>query len=292
MARTINEIQQTLLAAKTASEELSALEVLTTQEQSITAVTSTSKVALWRLLIWIVAFATYLLERLFDQHVAEVNQLITEHKPGRLPWYRTMALRFQFGFELLHGSDVFDNGTATAEQIANSKVVKYAAVSEGAERGLVVLKIAGESNGILQPVTPEQQEAFQSYMSRIKYAGTKIQTRNYLPDLLTLTITIYCDPLVLNANGVHNITGVAVVEQAITNYLKQLPFDGELVLAHLVDALQQVDGVLIPHLTNATSAAVNPTTGDYEDAQVINVKKIPESGYFTLENFNGINYTV
>lgn len=292
MARTIEEIQNEILNSVGNSSELNTLEILTQNEVSLSTITSNSKASIWRLFIFIISFSIQLLEKLFDAHKTEVDNLIKNQKSGTLPWYRTMALRFQFGFSLMPDSDNFENGSASDAEITASKVVKYAAVSEGNERGLIILKIAGENGNNLQPVTSEQVSAFQEYMMRIKYAGTKIQTRNYLPDLLSLNIDIYRDPLILTVTGVNIITGESSVELAILNFLKQLPFDGELIIAHLVDALQQVDGVIIPHVNGVWSASVNPTTGAYESMQPVHVRKIPESGYFLLENLENINYVV
>jgi hypothetical protein len=71
-----------------------------------------------------------------------------------------------------------------------------------------------------------------------------------------------------------------------------LPFDGELVLAHLIDKLQKAEGVVIPHLINAESQAIDINTNLYNEAQPIDVKTIPESGYFTIPNFDNISYVV
>ena len=74
--------------------------------------------------------------------------------------------------------------------------------------------------------------------------------------------------------------------------MKNLPFDGELVLAHLVDALQQVEGVRIPHIILAESKWIDAQTGGYGNYETIDVKAFPNSGYFKLENFENISYVV
>jgi hypothetical protein len=115
---------------------------------------------------------------------------------------------------------------------------------------------------------------------------------NHLPDILLLNLQIYRDPLVLDSSGMSILNGNYPVQDAINEYMKELPFNGELVLAHFVDKLQKAEGVVIPHLVNAESQAIDINTNEYMDAEPINVKTIPVSGYFTIPNFDNVNYVV
>lgn len=245
--------------------------------------------------IWfeIVALAHFIHESYFDQHVKEVNEKLANEKPGGLPWYRTMALRFQFGFNLLGDTDKFDNGTATTEQIEASKIIKYSAVNEALDSSRVIIKIAGEENGVLTNFTDSTQvEAIENYFKRIKIAGTDLTIINYRADKLYLNIQIKRDALVLNESGLSILNGNYPVVDALKEFMKELDFNGELRLSALVDKLQAVAGVLDATLFSAQSAWINPNVGDYGDPQPIRISKIAESGYFEIETFDNINYVV
>jgi hypothetical protein len=251
-----------------------------------------SKVSIENILFDVFAFCSWTLEKLFDTHKTELSTALAEQKVGTLSWYRSKALAFQYGFNLLVDSDQYDNTNKSDQQIQDSKIIKYAAVQEAASESRVIIKIAGENAGVLAPISNVQNDAFKSYMDEIKFAGIKLTVINYLPDKLSLSIKIYRDPLLLDANGNSILYGGKPVEQAIKQYMKELPFNGELVLAHLVDKLQQVEGVVIPHIINAQSAWVDPNLSGYGLFETINVKAIPQSGYFVVENFEGIEYVV
>lgn len=193
---------------------------------------------------------------------------------------------------MIEDSDQFNNENHTPEEIENSKIIKYAAVVESTSESRLIVKIATENGSELQPITEQQKESFDEYINEIKDAGVKITTINYLPDILKLNLKIYRNPLVIDENGQSILTGKKVVEEAIKDYLKRLPFNGELVLAHLIDALQMVEGVEIPHLITAESKWIDAETNGYGDFQPIDVKTIPVSGYFKMEDFNGIEYVV
>jgi len=210
MARTINEIQQVILAEKASHEELDVLD-------------STSKVSIWRLWIYITAFVIWSLEMIFDTHKAEVSSMIAELKPHTARWYRNKALAFQFGFALLPDSDIFDNEGHTDEEIEASKIVKYSAVVEAENESRLVIKIAGESAGVLSKIDDEQQEAFEKYIKEIRDAGVLVTIINYLPDRLYLNITIKRNPLVLDSEGTSFLAAKKPVEETIAAFLKYLP---------------------------------------------------------------------
>jgi len=276
MARTIQEIQTLILQAKA-------------QEPALNELNSTSKVAIWRLWVYIIAVAIWSLEKIFDIHRADIDKRLAELKPHTARWYRSKALAFQYGFDLLTDSDKFNNTGHTEEQIEASKIVKYSAVVESPNEGRLIVKIAGEQGEQLQPITDAQKQAFESYLQEIKDAGVRLSVVNYQPDVLHLQMKIVYDPLVLDSNGQSIIHATKPIETAIKDYLKRLPFNGELVLAHLIDELQQAEGVRIPHLVLAQSKHIG-TNGNYGAFEAIEISKIPTAGYFTIDNFNDITY--
>jgi hypothetical protein len=148
MARTIVQIQQEIKAAKVADSTLSGL-------------TSTSITAMWLLWTYVVATCQWTLENLFDAHKDEVSGIIANQKPHTLQWYVMMAKLFQYGVILPADSDVYP--TPTSDPLV--AIVKYAAAVELS--GLVRIKAAKASSGILTQLTPTELTAFSAYMNRI-----------------------------------------------------------------------------------------------------------------------------
>lgn len=279
MARSIQEIQNEIFANITANENLSSLN-------------STSKVAVFRLFVFVVSFSIWLLETLFDTHDAEITTKLANQKSGRLSWYKTMALQFQYGFDLETDKDYFVNGDATQEEIEDSKIIKYAAVNESATEKRVIIKIAGEVAGLLSPITLDQKESFEAYIKEIKWAGTDTTVINYLPDRLFLNIQIKRDALVLNGSGMSIQNANYPVNQAIQEFMKELPFDGDLRLSALVDKMQRVPGVIDATLLSAESSWIKPELNGYGTPQPIYISKVAESGYYEVVTFDNISYVV
>ncbi|EKY10370.1 hypothetical protein [Capnocytophaga sp. oral taxon 380] len=276
MARSIQDIQQLIYAQKA-------------QEPALENLNSTSKVAIWRLWVYIISVAIWSLEKLFDLHRTDIDKRLTELKPHTARWYRSKALAFQYGYYLAHDSDKYNNQWLTEEQIEASKIIKYSAVVESKNEGRLIVKIAGEQGDTLQPITDVQRKSFEAYLQEIKDAGVRLSVVNYQPDVLHLQMKIVYDPLVLDSNGQSITKATKPVEETIKSYLKRLPFNGELVLAHLIDALQQAEGVKIPHLVLAQSKNIT-SSGEYGAFETIEISKIPTAGYFTIDNYNDITY--
>ncbi|CAD0007565.1 nucleotidyltransferase [Flavobacterium salmonis] len=285
MARTIEAIQKEMFDAIAANENLTALN-------------SPSKVAIYRLWVFIISYKHWFLETLFDTHKKEVEDIIEQKFPHRPSWYRSKALAFQYGFDLgtdfdlIADTDKYDNTGFDPDIVENSKIIKYSAVTKNG--GQLLIKIASESAGVLAPITIPQKAAFDAYIEEITDCGVKYIVINKEPDILILNIQIFRDPLVLDENGMRILSdggGVYPVEDAILEYMKELPFNGELVLAHLVDKLQLVEGVKIPNIVNAETQIMD-SNGVYGTPQPITVKTVPDSGYFKVLNFDNVTYVV
>lgn len=263
MARTINEIQEQIINQVQADATLS------------TRLTSTSKVAIWRLWTYVVAVCTWSLENLFDLFKADVDETISAMKPHSLRWYALKAKAFQYGHDLVDETDYYDNTGLSDTAIEASKVVDYAAVVEQ-QRGLRI-KVAKDTGTDLAPLSTPELDAFKEYMKQVKDAGVKLNITTAVADALVGQVHIYYNPLVLNAQGGRN-DGVSAnpVLDAFKQYLKNLPFNGVFVLQNLVDVLQQVEGVKIVDIKRmeATYGVLSYTS--------FSVQYIPDSGYLRI----------
>lgn len=277
MARTIGEIQTGMFEKIVANEVLASL-------------SSTSKFAIYRLFVFVVAFAIWLLEMIFDKHKEQIDTALYEQKSGTPRWYRSMSLVFQYGFNLLTDDDQFDNTGATDDEIEASKIIKYCSVKESSESNRLTIKVAGESGTDLNPLNEDQITAFAEYLKEIKYAGVKISVVNNPADRLQLDMDVYRDVLVLDSEGNSIKNAGKPVEDAVKEYMKNLPFDGELVLNDLIGFLRKVNGVENVNIRLAQSSIWNTVTNAYDEYQPINVEKIPVAGYFVVPDFDLVTY--
>jgi hypothetical protein len=235
-------------------------------------------------LFYVFAKALWSLEKLFDIHKAEITGIIDELKPHSLRWYVSKSKAFLLGLPLVPDTDYYDTSSMTDEQVKAAQVVKYVSASES--DGIVYLKIAAAGQGgEPAPLPADAYNAFKEYMAEVKDAGVVIEIINDPAKHFRLQMAVYYNPMVLNENGVSLADGTTPVQDVIKNFIKSLPFDGEYQNVKLVDALQAVDGVVIPELHLAESSEDGYTWTQ------INAKEKPLSGYYKVYNEGDLDIT-
>lgn len=230
MGRSIKQIQDSIIAAKDADANLSSR------------LTSASRVAIWLLWTYIVAFCQWVLENFFDEHKSEVEQIIATQRPHTVNWYVQKAKAFQYGDALPLDSDVY----ATINP--DNQIVKYAAGIEAVPH--LRLLLATLNGGVLAPLNDAQVTAFKAYMALIKDSGVRLDITSNAPDDLQCSFAIYYDALVIAADG-SRLDGTAAtpVLDAVKAFIIDLPFNGLFVVNELIDAIEAVDGVEICEVT-------------------------------------------
>lgn len=243
---TITEHYNRIIQIKEGKSELSELKPYNENGANLMSeLNSGSKVAIWRLWCWIMAVLAWMLEISFIKHKDEVNQLIASQRHGTLRSYQTAALNFQFGHAL------FWNGKQYVYPLENqeSKIIKRCTV--GMHQGVLRFKVTKENTGVLEPLTPAEYDAFRRYILDIVHPGTNFAVTSSAADLLKLIAKIYVDPQILDLTGHHVSNGKPMVENAINEFIKNLPFNGRMNIQKLIDEIQAVDGVLDVRLLEA-----------------------------------------
>lgn len=285
---------------KTLAEIFSEMEGAKNGNAILSTLDSTSKTSIWRLLFEVISWSILNFQNAVGLHLQEIKDLIANQKVFNLRRYRSEALRFQYGFDLQNESDQFkptyeDNGIeiiATSQQIEDSKIIKYAACNRVIDNGRakIVMKIAP---GILDEIFPaDVMQAFAKYMEEISPAGDHLTIINYLPDMLKFSFKIKYDPMVLLADGMNIITAKYPVQEAIENFLKNLPFNGELSVQKFESAIMAVDGVEDLQTLLVQSKWIDPQQNGYGFYQPVNMSVLPASGRFKVEDYTGLQFVI
>jgi len=274
MARETTEIYDALIVEKDTQSTLTGLQpAADTAQDLLSDVATPSRVADWRLIFWIVATGIQKLEGLWDLFKAEIEEIAANAIPGTVRWYKKIALEFQLGYALVYIDNKFQYSTIDV----SAQIIQRAAVIEVG--GQVKIKVAKLVSGVVTPLTSGELSSFDAYIQQVKYAGVNTAVISRSADLLKIAYTVYYDPLVLDATGaLISDSGVFPVEDAINNFISNLPFNGELVLTELTDAVQLAEGVDNPVLTLAEARyGILPFA-------TINVKYLADAGHMAIDS--------
>lgn len=273
MARTIQEIYDEMITEKVTMVQLNTLEPNIDNAQTLLSdLTTSSKVAIWRLMFFTLAVGIWTLEKLFDEHKVWIEARAQELIVGTAIWYRTKALEYQHGDALVWSDPIYKYATVN-EAV---QIVKLASVNEVG--GQVLIKVAKLASGEPAPLTVPELTAFQAYMQKIKFAGVNMSCISRDPDLLKIYYRVYVDPLLINSSGeLISNTAIKPVEDAINNYCKGLPFNGVFSVTELTDKIQAATGVINPVFESGDAKyGTNPyvALGDFYN---------PNAGYLKVD---------
>lgn len=243
MARTLQEINNELRSNFVNNPEVQSAYGLIpgqTFEQQF------SIVSIEALRFYTIAFSIWSLENIFDDHKAWVLAKEQSMKPWNLFYLVKKSKEFQYGDTLVEIDDKYQYATINPA----TQIVKLANAKEGS---IVVLKVAKmNSSDDPEELSVMELDAFKEYIRLIKPPGVKIGVVSRPADLLKVSFNIYINPLVLNTSGeLLANPSVKPVEDAINNYCKNLPFNGDFSITGLTDAIQQAEGVLNPVFQSA-----------------------------------------
>lgn len=289
MARTIQQIYDAIIDEKETQSSLNALVPNPDDAQTfLSDLTSSSKVAIWRMFMWIMAVAIWTHETLFDQHKVEIENRANELITGTLRWYRQSALLFQYGDQLQWNATSLKYEYPSGS--TGSKIVSNASAIEVGDQ--VRIKIAkDDGSGGLEPLSSSEEISFTTYMNRIKFAGTNLAITNIQADQLKLEMRIFYDPLILDATGTLISDGTTKpVEKAIENYIQNLPFDGTYNLTKLIDAVQVATGVIDPELISSQARSGSSAFADTGQSYVADAGYLEIDPSFPLDDVNQIEY--
>jgi hypothetical protein len=285
MARSISEIYDEMVNEKQSFSSLNGLlptGQINPAQELLTQLTTASKVAIWRLQLWVVATGIFTIETLMDTFKADVTALSDVLITGTTRWLAEESKKFQVGDTL-----VFINGIYKYSVINTSlQIVQRASAKEGAN-GSVLLKVAKLTGGIPEKLTVAELNSFKGYIDQIKGAGVLVIVISDDPDELIVNYKIYYDPLVLSPTGESlSAPGTFPVEDNINSFIGNLDFDGVLNITKMTDSIQSVSGVKDPVFQSASARfgafPFLPITDNYES----------NAGYMVISPANPLNTTL
>lgn len=240
MARTQEQIQRGIILDVQATLELAPI------------ASNTSRRADWRHWTFIVAGAMLLLEQIIDVFKAENDAKIAKAIPGTPSWLTQKIYEFQY--------------SATNPQVVQlvDLAPKYPVIDESLRiitRASVVTTLANTT--IIKAAKSEPPAALsntelaslQSYVGIIGVAGINYICKSDNPDQVYLDVEVYYD-------GQYSTVIAGTVQNAIDNYLANLPFNGQLKTSDLEFAIRGVLGVNDVLLKNVKVRADSTTFAD------------------------------
>jgi hypothetical protein len=235
MARNVQQIFNEILAEKATLSSLNGLTTPSGVNQAqllLGQLSSGSRVALWRLWTWIIAFSIYTMELFWDTAKSELTSLADEAFIGSAKWLAQKVKDAQLGDIPI----VSDDFKVTYNTVDESKrfITK---VSIGRENGVVIVKTAAGSPDALRTLSDTELSYGSAWLNAIQFVAPKAVMVRRAADKLKVDLKIYFSGLYAEADV------KAGIETAIRTYLATTDFDGLISVQKLTDSIQAVPGV-------------------------------------------------
>lgn len=233
MARQISVIETQILDSAAADPVLSVN------------LTSLSKRAIYRLWAFIVAAAIAILEQLIDQNKIEVEALVAQAAPGTPSWLQAQVFKFQYSSTTPQVIQLIDLAPQYPVVDPSLRIITRCSVTTDIAN-TVTIKVAKE-----EPPTALaslELDALTSYIAQIGVAGISYNTLSLAADRLYVQAQVFY-------TGLFSSVIKTNVILAIDAYLASIPFNGQIKVSSLEEAILDVDGVTDVILQNVVARA-------------------------------------
>jgi hypothetical protein len=239
MAREISVIETQIIDSKDADPILSAK------------LTSTSKRAIWRLWAFVCAVAISILEQLMDQNKIEVETLVSQAAPGTPQWLQAQVFKFQYSSTSPQVIQLINLAPQYPTVDPSLRIVTRCSVTTDLAN-IVTVKTA--KNEPPEALASLELDALASYIHQIGVAGIQYNVVSLAADRLYVQAQVYY-------TGLFSSVIKTNVILAIDNYLAGIPFNGQIKVSELEEAILDVDGVTDVILQNVVARADSTAFG-------------------------------
>ncbi|KAA3702291.1 hypothetical protein F3F94_21125, partial [Bacteroides salyersiae] len=182
MSRTIKDIYTEAIAERNKRMEL-------------TEFNSDSKLSIMNGLTWVVAAIIHSFETLLDIFAVDISNTINNRINGTPVYYTNALLQYQKGDTLSVREDGLAFGYSNIDE--TKRMITQVSYTESVDDhnldSKLVLKIATGEKGNLTAISKEELVPINSYINKIKFAGTRVEVVSYEGDVLVPMVTVFYD---------------------------------------------------------------------------------------------------
>ncbi len=268
MSRTIKEIYNEAVRERNRRLEL-------------TEFASDSKLSVMNGVLWVVATVIYSFETLLDVFTVDISEAINNRINGTPNYYANVLLKYQQGDELIVREDGLAFGYAQVDE--SKQIITQVSYVENTDDSNIdsklILKIATGAKGHLEAIPAVELLPINSYISKLKFAGTRIEVISTKGDVLVPRLTVFYD------GAVPETEMYDAIEERIREYIMGIDFDAAVYVSRLTDAIRAAEHITDVYIDDAAVPvqgvfiACHDTDGHIQPLQRIERMTYTASGY-------------
>lgn len=232
---------------------------------------SDSKLSIMNGLTWVVAAIIHSFESLLDVFAVDISNAINSRVNGTPVYYANALLQYQKGDLLTVRDDGLAFGYSNIDE--NKRTITQVSYTESVDDhnldSKLILKIATGDKGNLTAISKEDLIPINTYINKIKFAGTRIEVISYEGDVLVPRLTVFYDGSIPESEIYENI------ESKLKLFIMNTPFDSSIYVSRIIEAIRSAE-----HITDVyIDEKANPEQGIFiapynNDGHIGNLQKI------------------
>lgn len=276
MSRTIKDIYTEAIAERNKRMEL-------------TEFNSDSKLSIMNGLTWVVAAIIHSFETLLDVFAVDISNTINNRINGTPVYYTNALLQYQKGDTLSVREDGLAFGYSNIDE--TKRMITQVSYTESVDDhnldSKLVLKIATGEKGNLTAISKEELVPINSYINKIKFAGTRVEVVSYEGDVLVPMVTVFYDGAIPEAEIYTKI------EDKLKLYIMNTPFDSSVYVSRIIEAIRSTEHVTDVYMDEKAVPEQGVFIATYDsDGHIGELKKIyrmvkTSSGFLKESSGNG-----
>lgn len=276
MSRTIKDIYTEAIAERNKRMEL-------------TEFNSDSKLSIMNGLTWVVAAIIHSFETLLDVFAVDISNTINNRINGTPVYYTNALLQYQKGDTLSVREDGLAFGYSNIDE--TKRMITQVSYTESVDDhnldSKLILKIATGEKGNLTAISKEELVPINSYINKIKFAGTRVEVVSYEGDVLVPKVTVFY-------NGAIPETEIYTkIEDKLKLYIMNTPFDSSVYVSRIIEAIRSTEHVTDVYMDEKAVPEQGIFIATYDsDGHIGELKKIyrmvkTSSGFLKESSGNG-----
>lgn len=281
MSRTIKEIYNQAVSERNKRLELSEFN-------------SDSKLSVMNGITWAFATVMHSFESLLDVFAMDISTAINSRVNGTPAYYANALLKYQKGDELIVREDGLAFGYPYVDE--TKRIISQVSYEESSDDinldNKLILKVATGENGNLSEINKEELVLINSYINKIKFAGTRIEVTSQKGDILIPRVTVYYDGSVVESEM------YSLIESALNDYIMSVDFDANVYAIKVIDAIQKVEHVTDVYIDDSATPEQGIFLASYNTDDIlqspVKVKRVAKtvSGYIKQSTGSGAELNI
>lgn len=202
-------------------------------------VKSDSKLSVLNAIAWIVAAAIHSFETLWDVFALDVSEMINNRINGTPVYYVNALLQYQQGDSLSMREDGLAWGYNSIDE--TKKIITQVSYVESSDDvnldNKLILKVATGEKGNLSAISTDELVQIQTYIQKIRFAGTRIEIISREGDILLPYVSVYYD------GSIPESEVYDYIDEKLKSYIMNIPFDSSVYVSKVIEAIQSVEHV-------------------------------------------------